>query len=324
MSSFIRKIVQFCLILSLLLFLLEIPIQVNYPSQTWEFGDWHTLKGINAEILLVGGSTMWTGFDADRITCSTGKKTYVLAQDGYGGTMVMTKLKNYLLCNDAPEVIIVNGGYGFFHERQEWYDKHHFLKYLFLDREGLYSTVNQLQGFHWWEFWVPFVRYSGAMRRYFRDATWKNFKPKRKNGFSPTRAQHDPLPEIPFDTVDLARKNFALIPQYSELCENRKIAIRTPVSRNLNERTGGVDSVRFQFESQGFMYIDLNAITVWPDSLFNDNVHLNEHGAKLASNILIDSILKPLYADPAFDARAIRLHIPLPSIQANALSENIQ
>ena len=170
MKRFVLDLARFFGITLLCFLALELPIQLNYKYQIAASADWQCMNDINADILIVGNSRVESGFNPIAIENATELSCYVLAQTGWQSRLLKRKLERYLENNSPPTFLIVQADPIHLNTRSTWYSKSNFLKYLFLDREGLFETMSVYQGFHWYEFYIPFIRYKGVPGRYIRDA----------------------------------------------------------------------------------------------------------------------------------------------------------
>lgn len=282
-----------CLVSSL--FLLELPVQYNYFSQAYDMQDWHKLSGIDAEILIIGNSRSWRGMDASLIESSTGKRTYVLAQDGSGGQMLVKKYKHYQSQNNPPEIILVQSDHTTLRKIVKWRDKKYFLKYLFLNREGLHEVVRNLEGYRWWEFAFPFLRYQGNRQTYLYDAAGKGWQLNRIKGFAPKGfaplSSHSQFLALPFDTIDLTALDFSLLEPFKNLECRKKIAFFPPLSTSAENVMSNPDDLHNHLLSNGFQVLAFtNTEISWTDSLFYDHSHTNDIGTKLWTKRVIDFI----------------------------------
>ena len=65
------------------------------------------------------------------------------------------------------------------------------------------------KGFHWYEFYMPFVRYMGLPGRYVRDALNIPFPLHREKGYRPNNGRNRNEP-IPFDELSMTQEDIGI------------------------------------------------------------------------------------------------------------------
>lgn len=294
MKDFLKRLTLSITIILVAFLILELPVQWNYEHQITDAGDWHRLDSINAEILIIGNSRVESGFDATMVEAKTGLKTYCLAQTGWQSRLLRKKLENYLKVNPQPKFLVVQSDPLHLGTRSDWYAKPSFLKYLFLDRENLFDTMKPYQGFHWYEFFIPFVRYTGVPGQYIRDAFNLPFPLQRVKGYRPNHGRNRNEP-IPYEELSMTHTNIEFLSEfYSQSPQSKKIAVFPLVTPALYERITGVDELNRFCTSSQVTLINLNtAINEKPDSIFSNHTHVNELGAIQQTNHLINALQQP-------------------------------
>lgn len=292
MALFIKRLFEFIVLITVVLCLLELPIQLNYKTRISNHSDWHSLENINAEILIIGNSRAWTGFDAVKIQESTGKSTYILAQDGWQMDLLIAKFRHYLKSNVDPEILIVQADQAFLGKRRDWYGKSDFLKYIFMDKLDLMSDMRTYDGYHWYEVWIPFIRYAGVPGRYIRDAFAMPFHVDRVQGYSARPVTNNPLPTIPFDSITIKKEYVEKLDDFFSQSEDSERTIVFPlVSAALYPRIKGEQHIRKYSDDNGINYLNLNSsYPNPPDSIFDNHTHVNAHGAEVQTMKLIELI----------------------------------
>lgn len=295
MRKFLNQIGLFLALLLGVFLALEAPIQINYETRISNHSDWHSLKNINAEILVIGNSRAWTGFDAAKIQEFTGKSTYILAQDGWQMDLLREKFQHYLKSNVKPEILIVQADHAFLGKRPNWYGKSDFLKYIFMDRIDLMSQMRTYDGYHWYEIWIPFVRYAGVPGRYIRDAFALPFSVDRVQGYKARPATHKPLNTIPFDSITIKEKFVQQLDGFFiQSPESDRFIIFPLVSTSLYPRIKGENHIQEYADSRGIEYINLNVtFRNPPDSIFDNHTHVNVYGADLQTQELTNVLQLP-------------------------------
>jgi hypothetical protein len=289
-----KFLIQTALFLALLLgvFLaLELPIQINYYTQISERSDWQCLDSINADILIVGNSRVEGGFDPIAIDKATGLETYLLTQSGWEAPILRKKLENYMLVNEPPIWLVIQADPIHLTTRSDWYDKKQFLKYLFLDRENLQETMRPYEGYHWYEFAIPFIRYRGVPNRYIRDALGIPMELNKIKGYKPKkeRYQHEP---IPYDSCVIELESVKILQDFFSLSPNSmEMGVYPLVSSELYEKTFGVANIEHFCAAQGIHFVNANELIQYkPDSIYSNHTHTNIYGAQMQTQLMIDYI----------------------------------
>lgn len=290
MAQFLKQFLLFITLIATVLCGLELPIQLNYETRISNHSDWHSLENINAEILVIGNSRVWTGFDASKIQEVTGKSTYILAQDGWQIDLLRAKFRHYLKSNSKPQILIIQADQAFLGKRRDWYGKSDFLKYIFMDREDLMSQMRTYDGYIWYEVWIPFVRYAGVPGRYVRDAFALPFSVNRVQGFRARPATNKPLETIPFDSLTIKEEFVQELDMiFSQSPESERIIVFPLVSSSLYPKIKGEQHIREYSDARGIDYLNLNtSYPNPPDSIFDNHTHVNIYGATVQTLQLIE------------------------------------
>ena len=294
MRDFLKRLTLSATMALMALLILELPVQWNYEHQITDAGDWHRLDSINAEVLIIGNSRVESGFDATEIEAQTGLKSYCLVQTGWQSRLLRKKLENYLKVNHPPRFLIIQSDPLHLGTRSDWYAKPSFLKFLFLDREDLFDTMKPYKGFHWYEFYIPFVRYMGLPGRYIRDALNIPFPLHREKGYRPNNGRNRNEP-IPFDELSMTQEDIGILSKFYQQCPKaRHIAIFPLVTPAFYPRINGIDDLsQFCIDNQ-IEFLNLNdIIPTKPDSIFSNHTHVNNWGASQQSSELIHALQQP-------------------------------
>lgn len=266
--------------------LLEVPIQWNYAIQNSDMGDWQTLADINADILLVGNSRTWTTFDTESMSNELGVSVYALAQDGWNCHLLGPKLNHYLRKNRPPSVIFIQVDPTILSRGTSWYDKPHFLKYIWLDRERLWNTMRGYEGNHWWEWGIPFVRYLGYPRVYLRDALGQQDPLNRVMGSWPNPSGvNTPLEDLPISIWSPTTASLdCMETAYNCSPESKIYFLIPPISRSLAE-VSEFGSIYSEANRLSAELVDLSEYNL-PDSCFRNHTHVNRLGSQWTTDSL--------------------------------------
>ena len=291
MKKFLNELVLFLALLLGVFIALESPIQINYEKQISAVADWQCLDSINADILVVGNSRVESGFDPIAIERATGHEAFFLTQPGWQAPVLKKKLENYMLVNEPPTWLVIQADPIHLNSRSDWYAKSQFLKYLFLDRENLEEVMRPYQGYRWFEFVVPFIRYQGVPGRYIRDALGIPMELDKIKGYKPNkgRNRHEP---IPFDSCKIELESLEILEDFYALSPSSvKIGVYPLVSPELYERTLGVHNIEGFCAARGIHFINANELIEHkPDFIYSNHTHANINGAKMQTQLLVDQI----------------------------------
>jgi len=291
MKRFILDILRFFGIVLLCFLSLELPIQLNYEHQIAASADWQCMSDIDADILIVGNSRVESGFDPIAIENATGLSCYVLAQTGWQSRLLRRKLERYLENNSYPAFLIVQADPIHLNSRKDWYAKSNFLKYLFLDREGLYETMSVYQGFHWYEFFIPFIRYQGVPGRFIRDALNLPMTLDKTKGFKANRGifRND---SIPIEGMSMNDSEIEFLNEFFDQTPSAiGIAIFPLVSPYLYPKIKNLSELQEFCEARDLVFVNCNeSILGRPDSIYSNHTHANHYGAKLQTELLISHV----------------------------------
>jgi len=287
MKRFLHQATLFLGVSLAILMALEIPIQWNYEIQNADMADWQKLGGINADIVFIGNSRTWHSLDAHKASEKTGRNIYALAQDGWQARLLNRKLRNYLQQNRSPDIIFIQSDPAFCGTRTNWYSKSNFLKYLFLDREDLQDLMKAYEGYHWWDWSIPAIRYAGLPGRYLTDATGSNMGIYRRHGTLPESAGvQKRLPPIPMDDWKCSVKSTAWIDSLKRQCPSSQIVLwHPPISQALFEKRD-ISAIASYSKEHNTPLLDLGKASL-EDSLFKDNTHVNKFGSIWTTDTVI-------------------------------------
>lgn len=285
MRRFILQSCYFILGMTGCFLLLELPVQWNYAIQNSDMGDWQALADIDADIVLVGNSRTWTTYNTEYMSQKLGASVYALAQDGWECNLLETKLKHYLSQNNIPEFIFIQADPAILGHRDDWYDKPNFLKYLWLDREGLHSTMRGYEGNHWWEWGIPFIRYLSYPHTYIRDSTGGHDPLNRRYGSWPdSSTTAHPLSKLPITKWSISEDALAYLERVSSIQGSEIYFFASPISQTLST-ISEFEPIKAKAACLDLDFIDLTRQGL-PDSYFRNHTHVNRFGSEWATDTL--------------------------------------
>lgn len=118
---------------------------------------------IDSEILILGGSDAAQHFSPIILDSLLEKKCYNLGLPGHNFFMQYALFEQYLKerNNKYPEVIIHAVNVNFLSQRKDFYAYRSFLPYL--KKDGLWNYIKRYNGVSYFDYLIPFVRYSGDL-----------------------------------------------------------------------------------------------------------------------------------------------------------------
>ena len=180
MRRFVRQCALFSTLCLALLLTIEIPVQINYSNRTHWQDDWAEMASSYRDVLLIGNSRAWTGFDAPNLSDCNGLKIATPRSTRWMEcTIFNRKSASTILKNQQPPThIVVQLDPSMTFERLGWHGKNKLLKHLFLDRLNIFSFSSTLEGHRNLDFFLPGFRYFGNHKAYFRE--YLNFSGKTR------------------------------------------------------------------------------------------------------------------------------------------------
>lgn len=165
MKKFIKKNVCLFLSILLILYFLEFIIFVQLSNSFTNGG--HSIVEFNTEklkfdYLFVGDSRVWHGIEN-----FGNKKNLNLGSPGVGQNIINRKLEKILSLNKIKTVII-DYQILFKPNSYDWYEKEHYLKYMFWSEES-FSKFSNLNGFNSFDFYIPIYRYRNFFKQFIKD-----------------------------------------------------------------------------------------------------------------------------------------------------------
>lgn len=162
MLQFVKKIIFFCLMLSILSFGLEYLITETLKKSSAEpFLQWNTVfnKKINADIVINGSSKAWTQFSPLILQDSLNSSVYNLGVDGYPFLMQEAKYNLYKRNNISPKIVIQVASTNTLGKREGLYRGYQFSPYL--SDSIINKVTSQYIGLSNIEKKMPLLKYSG-------------------------------------------------------------------------------------------------------------------------------------------------------------------
>jgi hypothetical protein len=128
-----------------------------------EYAVWNDIYTgtIKADILVMGSSRAWRHIDPTILEDSTGHSAYNLGMDGQHLPMQLWRYNTFLEKNKRPSVIIYSLDIFMLSHTNELFNKDQFLPYM-LFNDNMENYLQQYQGFDYYDYKIPFIRYCGA------------------------------------------------------------------------------------------------------------------------------------------------------------------
>jgi hypothetical protein len=165
MKIFLIKIFFFCVPIIIIAFMLDNLISEQlFKSQNKTYLVWNNLvQGkINSKILIYGSSRARAHVNSKIIENTLKLSTYNLGIDGYSFDMQYCRHQLILKNNSKPKYIIQTLDYHTLGEIQNLYQYEQFSPYI--HNEIIRNTISNYNGFNWFDYHIPLVRYYGRPR----------------------------------------------------------------------------------------------------------------------------------------------------------------
>jgi hypothetical protein len=117
---------------------------------------------INADLYIYGSSRAWVHFDAQMIEDSLEITSYNFGIDGHNFWLQYLRHKLLLQHNPQPKVILLSVDMFGFNKQKDLYNSRQFLPYIF--NKDIYKYTSEYNGFNWFEYHLPFIRYYGRTK----------------------------------------------------------------------------------------------------------------------------------------------------------------
>jgi len=300
MKKFVVQSGLFVLILLMICTLVEFIINKNTEKKQYLFqADWHCLKNRNYKILVIGNSRVWVQVDVKKICKSLNTKAFALAQDGRDISFLWAKFKIYIKDNDKPTHIFLEYDPFFLSGADTaFFDKDVYLSYLFLDRLGINRLYKNQAGYHFYDQYIPLIRYCGYSDIFIQHLTGRakldsSFKygSSLKNlawGAKPWKAVwNNP------NRTDSSLTKISYIDSFVNYCKSNQISLHLfypPQSWTSYNAVGikTVSQLNNFLENKHLEFYDFNSRFYNDSTLFYNHLHLNSKG----SSIFTDAFLK--------------------------------
>ena len=301
MRLFLKNLTIALGVLATILIALELPIFFNRMNPNSVHTDWYDLIDCKAESVFIGNSRAWTTIDPERFYQCTGHTMQIIAQDGWNSAILVEKT-NYFrrVMKSEPKYVFIQLDPSMLFTRDNWYNKQHFLKYLLWDQVGIQSFASELQGYKWWEFYIPTTRYFTYPEQYFKEAFGlytplsEKFTNTRKiNGYCAYQNTEEKLQRLPDKNIwengfeEDAFKPILKIAQ--SFPESEIVFLFCPISEPLQAVT---DFKQFDSFSKkyGIPLFDLSGRKGFVDELMFDHTHVNLSGSIIATETLCQKL----------------------------------
>ena len=164
MRRFARNGAIFLLILLALCFALDYLVTSGLrKSEMFQYSEWNAIVNgdASADIIIQGSSRTWVGISPEILSDRLGLTCYNLGIDGYPLAMQLARYRLYREYNEKPEVIVQSLDSYSLNNRADLYMNNQFLPYL---SEGIIrEAVKPYHYFHWYDCYLPMVRYRGKV-----------------------------------------------------------------------------------------------------------------------------------------------------------------
>ena len=293
MGRFLYKIFSILGISLIIGLVLEAIIYFNKSKSFTNGGsaiNW-TVSEQKFEVGFLGDSRVWAGINPLDSVSSVN-----LASPGVGYNVLLNKLERYLKYNTI-ELLAVDFEIFMKPNSREWYQKSHFLKFLFLDHEHLRSYFKSIEGSHDFEYYLPIVRYQGELEQLIKDLVGYSkgstdalgFAVGARPSFSDTLKTHVYPYKKRFEQNDTALRN-SRIRHLDSLASTHGFSwfpFYLPYSPNVIQ----IDRpFQIQLDSKTIEVLTPQGIE-WTFKDFYDYRHLNENGADKVTKSLESQIL---------------------------------
>lgn len=289
MRKFLLKVILFLGVVLVLAAMAEVMIALRYEQQASALESWHVMKGVDADILFVGNSRTRVHVDNEAVGKCYNKKVYNITQEGYNLDIFVAKIKKYLEGNKKPELIVCQVDPVCFRPSKDFYSRSALIKYIFLDREGINSSLEPLDGYNKFEEFVPLLRYKGLPGILYRHMRGYDIPAKDKAVYQPQDLQWAPG-RIPEDIMTFDMSSFADVIALDSLCRGigtRLVFHYPPLHRKLYEQHTNYDEFADSMNKLGVAFFDWNRQKDWSDTTIMYNyIHLNRQGAEILTDMI--------------------------------------
>jgi hypothetical protein len=300
MKKLLYKVILFLSVVLVLAVAAEVVIWFNYGKQASALESWHTMGGVDADILFVGNSRTRVHIDNEAVGECYQKKAYNITQEGYNLDIFVAKIIKYLEGNKKPELIICQVDPVCFRPSTDFYSRSSLIKYIFLDREHINYSLQPLSGYNKFEAYIPLLRYKGLPGMLLRHLRGYDIPLKDKAAFQPQDQQWAPG-RIPEDIMTFDMSAFKEVSKLDSICEANDIRLifhYPPVHKRLYDMQTNYGQFIDSINKLGVTFYDWNTRKDWDDtSLMYNYIHLNKAGAAVLTDMLCtDSTFRTLVA----------------------------
>lgn len=300
---------MFALILLSFSSVLEIIIHKNTKHKRYLIQeDWHCLQNKNYSILLIGNSRVWTQLDTKKISQALNKKAYTLGQDGRHIDVLWAKFKTYIKDNEKPDQVFLQFDPYFISKgltKKTFFGKENYLSYLFFDRLGINHVFKDDYGYHWYDEYLPLVRYVGYKRILFSHILGKLDSRTDTSGFQygsmiQTKLKESPTWKSKWEnplSTDLVFYNIAYVDSFIIYCNKNKIDLHLfyppqswPSYKMVSQKN--IVDLNNYAKSKKTDYYNFNDIKYNDSTLFYNHTHLNFNGIPIFTEDFLNYYFK--------------------------------
>lgn len=307
MKKFVFKTLKIMLLFLVFLYAIGLLIEYRLYRNTRDVyysyqASWHLYHRQRMQVLFIGNSRTGTHIDAPRFVKQYGVPMYTLKQTARGLTFLWHMFKKFTERNKLPSVIVLQTDPTILlnnsPNRNTFFDKEGYLSYLFFDNLGISQYLKHEAGFHWYETFIPLIRYIPYPT--FFKTHWKKqcvdpygYPGLYGTSLLPAVAGAKLLPldiegENLNDTID-----FTYLDSFAQYCSKngiRLVCVYPPQSwisfnaMNVNYEK----QIKHHAEQLKVPYHNFSTPEFAADSLFKNHLHLNTIGVKYYNNALMD------------------------------------
>lgn len=124
---------------------------------------------INADVAVYGSSRAWQQFDSQLIGDSLNEPTYNFGIDGHNFWLQYLRHIEYFKYNRKPKTIILSVDVFTLQKRPDLYQLNQFLPFMLWNND-IYDFTHSYEGFNFFDYYVPLVRYSGQVKSFYEMA----------------------------------------------------------------------------------------------------------------------------------------------------------
>lgn len=309
MKIFLKKIILFTSILVIVLIILDYSVTKGLKkSQSYTFNNLNKIfnSEINADLLVNGSSKALYQISPRILDSVLELNSYNLGMDGTEFIPQKMQFDLYLEHNKKPETIVQIVSNTTLIKKEELFEYMKFAPYL--DENEIRKVTKQYKGFSFFDYYVPFIKYSGSPNIVIngllnfinidlkKDTKYKGYSEKNidwDNSFNIfTAANKDGV------TMQMDSKSTELFENYIIECKNKKIAIflvypptYSISHKYINNRAEIISYYSNISRKYEVPFLDYSNMTIAQSKdYFYNSQHLNKKGAELFSKKLSNDI----------------------------------